>query len=105
MATRIDLGTQGAQAIRVDLDGVVYRLQIRWNSVAEAWIMDVLSDAGTLLRGGIPLVENIDVMLVRNAPWPGRLAVEAPQGILHAGNPGRNAWQNGWMLIYHEFSG
>lgn len=41
---------------RTVLDGVAYRLQLRWNSRAELWTLRIRDDAGALLAGPLPLL-------------------------------------------------
>ena len=104
MATRIKLNAEYAQTIRLPLNGTLYRLNVRWNRVAETWMMDVYDQGENLLQGGVVLAQSFDVMLTRHPDWPGRLAVEPPDGVEHPGDPGVTAWKDGWKLVYYEYA-
>lgn len=41
------------QEMKVDLDGVAFQLELRWNERAPAWVMTLRDDAGVVLREGI----------------------------------------------------
>ena len=70
---------------RTVLDGVAYRLQLRWNSRAELWTLRIRDDAGALLAGPLPLLAgwspNVGLTVLEGLP-PGMLlfAVRSESG-------------------------
>lgn len=65
MATvvEIPLIPNTAQRLRVTLNGITYTFDLRWNSVAGCWILDILSaDATVAILRGIPLVTGLDLL-------------------------------------------
>jgi hypothetical protein len=43
-------------SVTVKLDGTNYQFETHWNTRAGAWFMDILSEDGVVLRGGIKIV-------------------------------------------------
>lgn len=47
--------------VTVPLDGVTYRLRVRWNGRAAAWLLDLLTDDGTPIVHGRRLAVGHDI--------------------------------------------
>ena len=48
--------------IEVELDGVSYRIDLRYNSRQESWFMTLKDAAGTILRAGISVVSGFPLL-------------------------------------------
>ncbi len=59
LPTRQDLSNY---EVEVDLDQVTYRLRFKFNSRDEAWYMSVLDANGVILRAGIKLVSDWEIL-------------------------------------------
>jgi hypothetical protein len=51
-----------AYTINVILDGNEYVLRFTYSRRPERWIMDILDTQETVLKGGIPLLTNVDLI-------------------------------------------
>lgn len=51
-----------AQVFGVRLGASFYRLTLRWNAAAEAWMLSVANEAGTPLAENIPVVTGADLL-------------------------------------------
>lgn len=50
------------QTFNIVLNGVQYRMLFKWNTVAAAWVLDILQPDSTLVLTGIPLVCGADLL-------------------------------------------
>lgn len=50
------------QQFNIALAGVNYQLRVHWCDAAQVWVLDVASNEGNLLVGGIPLVTGADLL-------------------------------------------
>lgn len=65
MATISEIPTEGGHPFYeiITWDGVARTLYFKWNTVAQAWVMDIYAaDGGTALITGIPLVTGADLL-------------------------------------------
>jgi hypothetical protein len=63
MSTTYDIPiTNPPQTFAVDLAGLTYNMAIRWNTIAQVWVLDISDSTGNLLIGGIPLVAGVDLL-------------------------------------------
>lgn len=53
--------TPHAQRMRLDIGGTVYTLHFKYNSVIQAWMMDVNDSADNPILEGVPLVTGSDL--------------------------------------------
>jgi len=51
-----------AQSFFVQLVNISYKITIRWNAVAIAWIMDIATQEEVPLVSGIPIVTGVDLL-------------------------------------------
>jgi hypothetical protein len=64
-------------SLQVNLDGATYTMNIRWNSRASAWFMDILTeDADTVIVAGLRIIVDFPMNLYR--------ADRKPPGMLFA---------------------
>ena len=54
--------TLGNYTQRVNLDGVVYLLGLRWNDQMGRWILDLADSAGNALVQGRPVLEGVGLL-------------------------------------------
>lgn len=54
--------TPSPQVLTTALSGVTYTLTIKWNTVAECWMMDIGDQSNNPLVQGIPLVTGSDLL-------------------------------------------
>ena len=52
----------GPQTLSIALAGKTYALKVYWNVPLGLWIMDIASQAGTPIIGGIPLITGADLL-------------------------------------------
>ena len=50
------------QTLSISLAGVTYNLKIKWNSMAQCWIMDISDISDNLILGGVPLLPTADLL-------------------------------------------
>ncbi|VXB25340.1 conserved hypothetical protein [Burkholderia sp. 8Y] len=50
------------QTFSIPLGGVTYKMTLRWNVPAEAWMLDVADASGSAMVGSIPLVTGVDLL-------------------------------------------
>lgn len=50
------------QTFNITLGGVTYKMTLRWNVPAAAWMLDIADATGALLVGSIPLVTGVDLL-------------------------------------------
>jgi hypothetical protein len=50
------------QAFSIALGGVTYKMTLRWNVPAAAWMLDIADATGNLMVGSIPLVTGVDLL-------------------------------------------
>lgn len=50
-----------SQKFQITLGGTQYNVTARWNSIAQIWVVDFYSLAGTLVLGGLQLVAGVDL--------------------------------------------
>lgn len=58
---RIPLQPQ-AQAFTIKLGTTTYKMVVKWNSMANVWVLDIYDTTPTLIVGGIPLVAGADLL-------------------------------------------
>lgn len=46
----------------ISLAGVQYQLTVKWNSIAQIWVLDIYDNNSTPIVRGIPLVCGIDLL-------------------------------------------
>lgn len=54
--------TPSSQRFNISLSGVDYRLAVRWNVAADAWLLDVADNDGVPLVSGVPIVTGVDLL-------------------------------------------
>ena len=54
------------QTFSIELAGVAYRLNLWWNEVVSAWVVDIADSKENPILRGIPLVANVDLL----EPYP-----------------------------------
>jgi len=64
--------------VRVNLEGVFYRLQFKWNGRDESWYLDIGDDGGNATVRNLRLVIGDDIL----APHKSIAAAKCPQGNL-----------------------
>lgn len=52
-----------AQTFAITLAGKQYRLTLRWNAVAECWVLDIRDVSGAPVLLGIPVVTGLDLLM------------------------------------------
>lgn len=50
------------QTFSIALGGVTYKMTLRWNVPASAWMLDIADATGNALVGSIPLVTGVDLL-------------------------------------------
>lgn len=50
------------QQFNITLGDTNYQLRVHWCAPAQIWVLDIASNAGILLVGGIPLVTGADLL-------------------------------------------
>lgn len=50
------------QIFSIQLGGVTYKMTLRWNQYAAAWMIDIADALDTLLVGSVPLVTGVDLL-------------------------------------------
>lgn len=50
------------QTFSIGLSGVTYKMTLRWNEFAPAWMLDIADASGNLLVGSVPLVTGADLL-------------------------------------------
>jgi hypothetical protein len=50
------------QAFSIALGGITYKMTLRWNVPASAWMLDIADATGDLMVGSIPLVTGVDLL-------------------------------------------
>lgn len=51
-----------ASSQTLSLEGVLFTLDLRWNSRAQAWVLDLYDGGGALLAGGLRLVADAPLL-------------------------------------------
>jgi hypothetical protein len=59
---QIQIPSGFASSQTLSLDGVLFTLELRWNSRAQAWSMDLYDAASNLLAGGLRLVADTPLL-------------------------------------------
>ena len=54
--------TSAQQQIQISLGGIVYTLTVKWNTVADCWVIDIANQNGVNIVTGIPLVTGCDLL-------------------------------------------
>lgn len=54
--------SSSAQSFFVQLVNISYKITLRWNAVAIAWVMDIASQDEVPLVQGIPIVTGVDLL-------------------------------------------
>jgi hypothetical protein len=54
--------SSGSQQFTITLGNIDYVVLLIWNSVANAWVLDISDQNDNLLIGGIPLVTGVDLL-------------------------------------------
>lgn len=64
MSTPLEIPLQSStnQRFAIDLAGVSYILDVRWNTKASCWNMDVLDASGNKIVCGLPFVTGADLL-------------------------------------------
>ncbi|WP_250538817.1 MULTISPECIES: phage baseplate plug protein [unclassified Caballeronia] len=50
------------QTFSIALGGVTYKMTIRWNVPAAAWMLDIADATGNPMVGSVPLVTGVDLL-------------------------------------------
>ena len=58
----IQIPTAYASSQTLSLDGVLFTLELRWNSRAQAWSLDLYDASSTLIAGGLRLVADTPLL-------------------------------------------
>lgn len=74
--------TPEAQLFQIKLAGVTYSLNLVWNNVANAWVLDIADENNIPILRGIPLVPGVDLL----GPYPylnfgGQLVAQTDNGV------------------------
>lgn len=86
--------------MRVDLDGVFFKLRFRFNERDSAWYCDVLSDSDAPLRMGMRIVNEWPLLRTwRSSTRPAGSLVTVNQGDI-SGPPGLNQLGRDVVLTY-----
>jgi hypothetical protein len=56
------IGTRGWSIVRTKLDGVEFKIRVDWIPGELMWVLSLYDISGVLLRGGLPLRHNVDVL-------------------------------------------
>lgn len=101
MARRIPFPTGPAWSQRVQIQGVTYTLQARWNDRAGAWTLDIGTREGDLIARGVRLVADYPLLASTvDARLPsGELFVVSASGEPAQNDPGRNDFEDGEMRL------
>lgn len=51
-----------SQRMSIDLNGVTYRLTVKWNDPNQSWIMDLADQNDVPIVSGIPLITGADLL-------------------------------------------
>ena len=70
----------------IDLEGINYQFDFRWNSRTERWVFDLYDDTGTAVQLGIPYDLDIAMLKqnVRDNKPPGTLFALSTEGNIAA---------------------
>lgn len=50
------------QTFNITLGTVVYKLTVKWNVPAQAWVLDISTPSGTPILSGVPLITGADLL-------------------------------------------
>lgn len=91
-----------ADDFTISLDGGVYRFRFTWNSRAQAWVMDVLTEAEEPIVSGVRVVVNFPILdqFEDSRLPPGKLIVVDTGGT--GEEPGRNDLGARVQIVYFE---
>lgn len=63
MATVYEIPTSpNPQTFSITLNGILYRVTLRWNSIAQLWFIDFADAAGSAILAGVPVVTGADLL-------------------------------------------
>lgn len=50
------------QTFTITLNGIAYKLTVKWNTIAQAWVMDIGNASNNPIVQGIPLITGADLL-------------------------------------------